>query len=294
MSAMVADRMSGDRHDSNVELISQGIANIASPLFGGLPATGAIARTATNIRSGAQTPVAGVVHALTLLAILLFAAPLARFVPLSVLAAILLVVAYNMGDWSEIPELLRLTKTDVIVWLVTFSLTVFADLTVAVGVGMVCAALLFIKRVADTTTVTPVTDDYVREGEAHILQNKSIPPYVKVYRIHGPFLFGATDKLQAIADHLDLLPQIVVLRLRNMTALDATGLRAFEELAAALHASGRHLLLCGARRQPASLIARADFHRHIGDENICAHIDEALRRARTIHDHDSIPTTANA
>ena len=186
MSAMVADRMSGDRHDSNVELVAQGVANIASPLFGGLPATGAIARTATNIRSGAQTPVAGIVHALTLVVILLTAAPLARYVPLAVLAGILMVVAYNMGDWAEIPELLRLTKTDVMVWIVTFALTVFADLTEAVGVGMVCAALLFIKRVADTTTVTAVTDEYVQEGHVHILQNQKIPPYVRIFRDPRP------------------------------------------------------------------------------------------------------------
>jgi SulP family sulfate permease len=283
MSAMVADRLSGDRHDSNVELVALGVANVVSPLFGGLPATGAIARTATNIRSGGRTPVAGLVHALTLLVILLVAAPLAKFIPLAVLAATLLVVAYNMGDWAEIPELLRLTKTDVAVWLVTFALTVFADLTVAVGVGMVCAALLFIKRVADTTTVTAVTDEYVREGHVHILQNKPIPPYVRIFRIHGPFLFGATDKLRSVLDQLDDLPEIVILRLRNMTALDATGLHAFEELAEALHASGRHLVLCGARHQPAKLIARADFHRHIGDANICAHFEAALRRARAIH-----------
>ena len=283
MSAMVADRMSGDRHDSNVELVAQGIANIASPLFGGLPATGAIARTATNVRSGAQTPVAGVVHALTLLVILLAGAPLASYVPMAVLAAILMVVAYNMGDWAEIPELLRLTKTDVTVWIVTFALTVFADLTEAVGVGMVCAALLFIRRVADTTTVSAVTDDYVREGWVHILQDKSIPDYVRIYRIHGPFLFGATDKLRPVLDEIHELPEIVILRLRNMTALDATGLRAFEELAEALHESGRHLVLCGARHQPAALIARADFHRHIGDANICANVEDALRRARDIH-----------
>jgi sulfate permease, SulP family len=284
MSAMVADRMSGDRHDSNVELVAQGLANIASPLFGGLPATGAIARTATNIRAGAQTPVAGIIHALTLLVILLVAAPLARHVPLAVLAAILMVVAYNMGDWAEIPELLRLTKTDVAVWLVTFGLTVFADLTQAVGVGMVCAALLFIKRVADTTTVTAVTDEYVQAGHVHILQNKTIPSYVRIFRIHGPFLFGATDKLRAVVNHINDLPEIVILRLRNMTALDATGLRALEDLADTLRRSGRHLILCGARHQPADLIARADFHRHIGDANICAHVGEALRRARDIHD----------
>jgi SulP family sulfate permease len=276
--------MSGDRHDSNMELMAQGAANIFSPLVGGLPATGAIARTATNIRAGAQTPVAGIVHAITLLVILLAAAPLASHVPLAVLAAILLVVAWNMGDWAEIPSLLRLTKTDVAVWVVTFALTVLADLTVAVGVGMVLAALLFIKRVADTTTVSAVTDEYVREGHVHILQDKPIPPYVRVYRIHGPFLFGATDQLRHAVDPLEDLPEIVILRLRNMTALDGTGLHAFEDLARALRRSGRHLVLCGARRQPAGLIARADFHRHIGDANICASIDAALRRAREIHD----------
>jgi len=283
MSAMVADRMSGDRHDSNVELIAQGIANIASPLFGGLPATGAIARTATNIRSGAQTPIAGVVHAITLAIVLLAAAPLARYVPLAVLAGVLMVVAYNMGDWGEIPELLRLTKTDVLVWIVTFGLTVFADLTQAVGVGMVCAALLFIRRVAETTTVSAVTEQYIQDGQLHALQNQAIPSYVRIFRIHGPFLFGATDKLRTVLDDLDELPAIVILRLRNMTALDATGLRAFEELAQALRASGRTLLLCGARHQPGALIARADFHRHIGDANICPNVSEALRRARDIH-----------
>jgi sulfate permease, SulP family len=179
--------------------------------------------------------------------------------------------------------LLRLTKTDVAVWLVTATLTVFADLTVAVGVGMVCAALLFIRRVADTTTVSAVTDEYVQDGHAHILQDKTIPPYVRIYRIHGPFLFGATEKLRTITEDLDALPEIVVLRLRNMTALDATGLRAFEELAATLHRSGRHLLVCGARDQPAKLMARADFHRHLGDANICPHVGDALRRAEEIH-----------
>jgi sulfate permease, SulP family len=283
MSATVADRMSGDRHNPNVELVAQGIANIASPLVGGLPATGAIARTATNIRSGAKTPVAGIIHGFTLLLILVFAAPLARFIPLAVLSAILLVVAYNMGEWGEIPELLRLTRTDVTVWVVTFELTVFADLTIAVGVGMVLAGLLFIRRVADTTTVSTVTDEYVREGHSHILQNKVIPPYAKIVRIHGPFLFGATDKLHVIYDNMDTLPEILILRLRNMTAIDATGLRALEELAEAMKRSGRCLIICGARHQPARLIARADFHRHVGDQNICAHLHDALVRAVEIH-----------
>ena len=195
MSAVVADRMGNDRHNPNVELLAQGIANIASPLFGGLPATGAIARTGTNIRSGARTPVAGMIHAATLLVVLLVAAPAARFIPLSALAAILLVVAYNVGDWREIPELLKLSKMDISVWIVTFALTVFADLTLAVEVGMILAMLLFIRKVSQTTTVSLVTPAYVEAGRVHILQDKKIPDYVSVFRIHGPFLFGATDKL---------------------------------------------------------------------------------------------------
>jgi SulP family sulfate permease len=283
MSAMVADKMSGDRHDSNTELIAQGVANIVSPMVGGLPATGAIARTATNIRAGARTPVAGIVHSITLLAVLLVAAPLAGAIPMAVLAAILMVVSYNMGDWGEVPELLRLTAADIAVWIATFALTVFADLTVAVEVGMILAALLFIRRVAETTTIVPVTDDYIRESFQHSLHRQTIPPYVRIFRIHGPFLFGAADKLRMVTEHLDELPEIVVLRLRNMNALDATGLRAFEDLADVLHASGRTLLLCGARKQPAHVMERADFHSHVGVRNICGNVDDAIRRAEELH-----------
>jgi SulP family sulfate permease len=279
MSATVADRMSGDKHNPNVELIAQGIANMASPLFGGLPATGAIARTATNIRCGARTPVAGMVHALTLLAILLFAAPLARFIPLSVLAAILMVVAYNMGEWKEIPQMLKLSRSDISVWLITFGLTVFADLTVAVEFGMILAALMFIRKVALTTTVSRVTREYVLEGHAHILQDKKIPDYVVIFRIHGPFLFGATDKLAAVTENIATLPPVVILRIRNMTAIDATGLQALEDLADILHSADRTLILCGAREQPARLMRQAEFERHVGRENICANVKEALERA---------------
>ena len=283
MSAVVADRMSGDRHNPNVELMAQGVANIMSPIFGGLPATGAIARTATNIRSGARTPVAGMMHAVTLLIVLLVAAPLARHIPMAVLASILFIVAWNMGEWHEIPKLLKLTKTDISVWLVTFVLTVFADLTVAVEVGMVLAALLFIRRVAVTTTVSKVTKDYVEAGRAHILQDKDIPPYVAVYRIHGPFLFGMTDKISELTDAIDELPPIVIIRLRNMTAIDATGLRALEDVADLLRESGRTLVLCGAREQPSAMMRAAEFHRHVGDANICENIEAALARAATIH-----------
>jgi SulP family sulfate permease len=282
MSAVVSDRMSNDHHNPNVELVAQGVANVASPMFGGLPATGAIARTATNIRSGAQTPVAGMIHALTLLSILLFASRLVAFVPMAVLAGILMVVSYNMGEWREIPQLLKLTKTDISVWLVTFALTVFADLTVAVEAGMILAALLFISRVAATTTVSQVTDDYIEDGRVHILQDKDIPYYATIFRIHGPFLFGATDKISAVTENMHTLPPVVVLRLRNMTALDATGLFAIEEVARTLQATGRTLILCGAREQPAKLLHEAEFEEVIGKNNICENVQEAVRRAQDV------------
>src|SRR5438067_2281013 len=282
MSAVVSDRMSNDRHNPNVELIGQGVANIMSPMFGGLPATGAIARTATNIRSGAQSPVAGMIHSLTLLCVLLFAAPLASYIPMAALAGILMIVAYNMGEWREIPQLLRLTKTDISIWLVTFALTVFADLTVAVEAGMILAALLFISRVAATTTVSQVTDDYIEDGRVHILQDKDIPYYATIFRIHGPFLFGATDKINVVTEKVHELPPVVVFRLRNMNALDATGLFALEEVAQTLHASGRALILCGAREQPLELIRQSELQQVIGPENICDNVQEAIQRAEEI------------
>ncbi len=285
MSAVVADRMTGRRHNSNVELFAQGIANIASPLVGGLPATGAIARTATNIRSGGRTPVAGMIHAFTLVVVLVAAAPLAAMIPMAVLAAILLVVAYNMGEWHEIPELWKQGWTDRVVWMVTFALTVLADLTVAVEAGMIIAALLFIRRVASTTTVSRVTREYVERGRAHTLQDKPIPDYVTILRIHGPFLFGATDKLTNLIGQIDDMTAIVVLRLRNMTALDATGLRAIQDFADALHRRGRTLLLCGAPPQPTRLMSKAEFHLHVGVENILPNVEAALARAKEIWEH---------
>ncbi|PYT80320.1 MAG: sodium-independent anion transporter [Acidobacteria bacterium] len=292
MSAVVSDRMSNDKHNPNMELIGQGVANILSPLFGGLPATGAIARTATNVRSGAKTPVAGMIHALTLLGIILFAAPLVKSVPLAALASILMIVAYNMGDWEEIPEILKLSAADITVWLLTMTLTVVADLTFAVEVGMVLAALMFIRKVSRTTTVSPVTKDYVEDSRVHVLQGKDIPDYVIVYRIHGPFLFGATDKFADILHHLDKLPPIIILRLRNMTAIDATGLGAIRDLADTVHESGRSLLLCGAREQPSQLMKQAEFERHVSAENICGSITEALERAAEIHRSQDAGKTA--
>lgn len=279
LSAVVADRMSGDRHKPNVELVAQGIANIVSPLVGGLPATGAIARTATNIRSGARTPVAGMLHAVTLVVVLLAAAPLARFIPMPVLAAILLMVSWNMGEWHEIPKLLRLTKTDAAVWLATFALTVFADLTVAVEVGLVLAALTFVRRVANTTDIAVVTPDFMEEERVHIHQDPAIPPYVTVFKIRGPFLFGAADKLLAILDNPDALAPVVIVRLRYMTAIDGTGLRAFEDLSERLSRTGRTLVVCGVRDQPAAVMRQAGFPEHIGQQNFCPSIASALKRA---------------
>lgn len=282
LSAVVADGMTGDKHNSNVELVAQGVANIACPLVGGIPATGAIARTATNIRSGARSPVAGIVHALVLLFILLVAAPLARFIPLATLAAVLFVVAYNMGEWREIGTILRLSRADIAVWIVTFALTVLADLTVAVEVGIGLAALLYIYRVSQTTTVATVTEEYLAEGRSHILQDKEVPGYVSIIRVHGPFLFGTTEKLAEETEDIGKFGPVVILRLRNMTAIDATGLHALEKLAERLRAGGKTLLLCGARDQPEKLLHQADFVRHVGAENILPHVDAALRRAKDI------------
>jgi sulfate permease, SulP family len=292
MSAVVADRMSGDRHNPSVELVAQGIANLLSPLFGGLPATGAIARTATNIRSGAQSPMSGMVHALTVLAVLLFAAPLARFIPLAVLSAILMVVCYNMGEWREIPEILRLPQLEIGVWLTTLLLTVFADLTVAVESGMILAALVFISKVTTTTTVSRVTEEDVARDQVHVLQGKLIPEYAAVFRIHGPFLFGSTEKLDEIRTQLASLPPVVLIRLRNTTAIDSTGLQALERLADEVHASGRSLVFCGAREQPGKMLRQEEFVKHVGRENICANIGDAIERAQALMLEASLTSTA--
>lgn len=284
MSAVVADTMSGDRHNPNVELIGQGIANLVSPIFGGLPATGAIARTATNIRAGARTPIAGIIHAFTLLAILLFAAPLARFIPMAVLAAILFVVSYNMGQWQETFRLIRVSRSALAVWGVTFALTVFADLTTAVEFGMILAALIFIRSVAEGTDVAPVTGDYLRQTRTHLLHDKHIPAYVEVFSVQGALLFGAAAKLELILHRLQSLPPVIILRLRGMTAIDSTGLGAIEDLATRLRASGRHLRLCGAHEHPARLLHQPVFVEKIGEANICHHIQEALNRAAALHD----------
>lgn len=283
LSAVVADNMSGDRHKPDAELFAQGIANVIVPMFGGIPATGAIARTATNIRSGATSPVAGIVHALTLLTIVLAAAPLARFIPLPTLAAILMIVAYRMGEWHEVPSILRLSAADRVVWAATFALTVFADLPTAVGVGMSLAALLFIHRVAATTTVGSVTDENLGDGEPRVLTDKYIPSYCSVIRIRGPFLFGATEKLERATADVSKFGAIVVLKMTYMSAIDGTGIHALESLAKRLHSADRSLVICGAQPQPLELIERSKLVKLLGRRNIQPHLDAALERAVIIH-----------
>jgi SulP family sulfate permease len=219
---------------------------------------------------------------MTLLAVILVAAPLARFIPLATLAAVLFVVAYRMGEWKEIPEILRLDLAEKSVWLITFALTLLADLTIAVSVGMGLAALLYIQRVANTTTVAVVTPQYIEEGHAHSLQANDIPAFVSILRIHGPFLFGTTSRL--VAETLDLkrLAPIVILRLRNMTAIDSTGLHALESFNDRLNRSGRTLILCGARSQPRRFLERSEFIQRIGPENFTPHFAAALERASEI------------
>jgi sulfate permease, SulP family len=282
LSAVVADGMIDDRHDSNQELIAQGIANIACPLFGGIPATGAIARTATNIRSGARTPVAGITHALTLMFILLAAAPLAKFIPLPTLSAVLIVVAYNMGEWHHFTRLAKWPKSDSAVFLAAFALTVLVDLTVAVQVGMVLASVLFIKRISETTQITAVDESTETEGPHQSLVGKVIPEGVLIYRVFGAFFFGAADKLETALKRARQEPEILILRMRKVLAMDATGLNALEDLYEKLHAKGKHLIISGPHTQPLFAMDRAGFLDRLGRENVCAHIDAALERAREI------------
>lgn len=192
-------------------------------------------------------------------------------------------VAHQMGEWAEIPQLLKLSKADIAVWLVTFLLTVLADLTVAVETGMILAMLMFIRKVSSTTSVSAASDDDAEEGRLHVLHDKQVPDYATVFRVYGPLLFGATESLRTVTDQVHTLPLIVILKLRHVTAIDATGLRALEDLAGRLHRSGRDLLVCGAQPQPAALMASAEFHQHIGIANVCANTSTALARANELH-----------
>jgi SulP family sulfate permease len=282
LCAVVADGMVDDRHDSNQELLAQGIANLVSPIFGGIAATSAIARTATNVKSGGRSPVSGMVHAITLLLIILVAAPLAKFIPLATLSAVLVNVALNMGEWHNFSRLSRWPRSDAAVFLTAFGLTVLIDLTVAVEIGMVLAAVMFIKRVSETTQITAVDETVETEGSQHSLVGKEIPQGVMIYRIFGAFFFGAVDKLESALRRLKQEPTVLILRMRKVVAMDATGLNALEDLHERLRAKGKHLILSAPHTQPLMVMEKAGFLDRLGRENVCAHVNESLDRARAL------------
>ncbi len=282
LCAVVADGMVNDRHDSNQELMAQGIANIVVPLFGGIAATSAIARTATNVKCGGVSPIAGIIHALTLLAILLVAAPLAKFIPLATLSAVLVNVALNMGEWHNFSRLKKWPVSDAVVFIAAFSLTIIVDLTVAVEIGMVLAAMLFIKRVSETTQITAVDESNETEGPQHSLVGREIPRGVMIYRIFGSFFFGVADKLETALRELKNDPEIMILRMRKVVAMDATGLNALEALFDKLQKRGKYLILSGPHTQPLFAMEKSGFIDRIGHENVCGDIEDALARAREI------------
>jgi len=281
LSAVVADGLIDDRHDSNQELMGQGVANFLSGLFGGLPVTGVIARTATNIRSGAASPVAGLVHSVFLLAVLLVAAPRIKDVPLAALAAVLAVVALRMGEWEEFALLRRRPRGDAAVFLATFGLTVLFDLTVAVEVGMVLAAFTFIKRVADTTQVQAMTGDEAAGAQGHE-RVADVPPGVMIYRVHGALLFGSAEKLESIIRRTGSDTRAVILHMAAVTAMDATALNRIESLHTKLRRHHKHLVLSGPHTQPYFMMEKAGFFDALGRENVGGDLAAAVARAREL------------
>ena len=294
LSAVVADGMIGTRHRSNMELIAQGIANIASPIFGGIPATGAIARTATNIKNGARTPVAGITHAVTLLLITLFFGRWAVLIPMATLAGILLLVAYQMSEWRVFRSELRATRSDAAVLVTTFLLTVLIDLTVAIGVGMVLAAFLFMRRMAEVTNVTLLTRDFSdrasdeeEDDDPNSVRKRTIPRDVLVYEINGPFFFGAAEQFKDTIGQIGRSPKVLIIRMRNVPAVDSTGLHALRQVVARSRKDGTLVLLSDVHAQPLVAIGRSGLLDELGEDNIFGHLDDALNRAR---EHVGEPT----
>ena len=282
LSAVVSDGLINDRHDANTELIAQGIANIVCPLFCGLPATGAIARTAANVRNGGTTPVAGVIHAATLLLIVLAFSHYGQFVPMAAIAAVLVMVALRMGEWHELRRLGQMPRSDALVLAATLTLTVVFDLVVAVEVGMVLAAILFIRRIAETTEVSQVTANDELETPEQVAHGKDIPEGVIVYRIFGPFFFGAAEKMEDALLRVGKLPRVLILRMQLVPAMDVTALNALESICERMQASGGVLILSGPHRQPLQMMAKAGFIEKIGRANIRAHFDDAIARSREV------------
>ena len=288
LSATVADGVIGDRHDSNTELIAQGVANLASPIFGGIPATGAIARTMTNINNGGRTPVAGIVHAAVLLLIFLFLMPLAQYIPMACLAGVLVIVSYNMSGWRSFASIMKNPKSDVIVLLVTFLLTVIFDLTIAIEVGLICACLLFMRRMAETTDVKVISDEIDPEEEQSDfqmgnLEHLTIPEGVEVYEINGPYFFGAGNKfedLMATMGHKR--PKVRIIRMRKVPFVDSTGIHNLTNLCAMSQKEGIQVVLSGVNPKVQAVLHKSGFDQMLGEENICSHINIALERAKSL------------
>lgn len=282
LSAVVADGMIDDRHDSNQELMGQGVANIAMGLFGGMPCTGVIARTATNVRSGGRTPVAGIIHSITVLIVLLAAAPLAKNIPLAALAAVLVVVSIRMGEWHQFVRLNRWPKSDVAVFVCAFVLTVTVDLPVAVGTSLILASALLVKRLSDASHVKADEEVTLANAPGQTIAGKNIPDGVTVFRVFGAFFFGAADKLESSLRRAGQLPDVLILRMRDVLAIDATGLDALEDLMEKLRKHKKELVLCGPHSQPMFALTRAGFIDRLGMDNVCGDMDSSLARAREI------------
>ena len=288
LSATVADGVIGDRHDSNTELIAQGVANLASPIFGGIPATGAIARTMTNINNGGRTPVAGIVHAAVLLLIFLFLMPLAQYIPMACLAGVLVIVSYNMSGWRSFASIMKNPKSDVIVLVVTFLLTVIFDLTIAIEVGLICACLLFMRRMAETTDVKVISDEIDPEEEQSDfqmgnLEHLTIPEGVEVYEINGPYFFGAGNKFEDLMATLGhKRPKVRIIRMRKVPFVDSTGIHNLTNLCAMSQKEGIQVVLSGVNPKVQAVLHKAGFDQMLGEENICSHINIALERAKQL------------
>ncbi len=290
LSATVADGVIGDRHSSNTELIAQGVANLASPLFGGIPATGAIARTMTNINNGGRTPVAGIIHAAVLLLIFLFLMPLAQYIPMACLAGVLVIVSYNMSGWRSFTSILKNPKSDVIVLWVTFLLTVIFDLTIAIEVGLICACLLFMRRMAETTDVKVISDEInpaEEESDFQLgnLEHLTIPEGVEVYEINGPYFFGAGNKFEEImgALHRGRRPKVRIIRMRKVPFVDSTGIHNLTNLCLMSQKEGIQVVLSGVNETVQAVLHKAKFDELVGTDNICSHINIALERARQLN-----------
>lgn len=285
LSATVADGVTGDRHNANTELIAQGAANIVVPLFGGIPVTGAIARTMTNINNGGRTPVAGIIHAVVLLLILLFLGPLTRHIPMACLAGVLIIVSYNMSEWRTFRSLMKNPKSDVSVLLATFLLTVIFDLTIAIEIGLLIAMLLFMRRVAETTHVSVTTNeiDLSDEGDIHHDEEVlALPEGVEVYEIDGPFFFGVANKFDSVMKTIGDKPKIRIIRMRKVPFMDSTGLHNLESLLRLSEAEKIQLILSGVNKEVRSVFVKSGFDKKIGSENICSNIEEAVRKAREV------------